>query len=209
MTSELRTTGRSRSVGSASFSPPWRRCAMRLAALSGAVVLAGCAGMPGAAPKPPTTVVSNPVSRVSTSIFPTKTPLRFGEKAGFMLSASTEGYGNLYLLAKSGKVLVLTENLRLSANAPVLFPPLAGGFNLRAGPPAAVERVLFLVTRKPFRGFRGAGVGGSQPVPLAVGPNEFIAKLNAAAAELPGSDWALTEARIKVMANGDPRPSGG
>ena len=216
MTSELRTTGRSRPVGSASFSPPWRRYAMRLAALSGAVVLAGCAGMPGAvsppstpAPKPPTTVASNPVSRVSTSIFPTKTPLRFGEKAGFMLSASTEGYGNLYLLTKSGKVLVLTENLRLSANESVLFPPLAGGFNLRAGPPAGVERVLFLVTRKPFRGFRGAGVGGSQPVPLAVGPNEFIAKLNAAAAELPGSDWALTEARIEVMANGEPRPAGG
>lgn len=216
MTSELRTTGRSRPVGSASFSPPWRRCAMRLAALSGAVVLAGCAGMPGAvsppstpAPKPPMTVTSNPVSRVSTSIFPTKTPLRFGEKAGFMLSASTEGYGNLYLLAKSGKVLVLAENLRLSANESVLFPPLAGGFNLRAGPPAGVDRVLFLVTRKPFRGFRGAGAGGSQPVPLAVGPNEFIAKLNAAAAELPGSDWALTEARIEVMANGDPRPSGG
>lgn len=107
MKSELRTTGRSRPVGSASFSLPWRRCAVRLAALSGAVVLAGCAGMPGAvsppstpAPKPPTTVVTNPVSRVSTSIFPTKTPLRFGEKAGFMLSASTEGYGNLYLLTK-------------------------------------------------------------------------------------------------------------
>lgn len=216
MTSELRTTGRSRPVGSASFSPPWRRYAVRLAALSGAVALAGCGGIPGAAsppptpaPKPPATVAVNPGSRVSTSIVPTKTPLRFGEKAGFMLSASTEGYGNLYLLTKSGKVLVLTENLRLSANAPVLFPPLVAGFNLRATPPAGVDRILFLVTRNPFRGFGGAGAGGGRPVPLAVGPNQFIANLNAAAAALPRNDWALAETRVEITANGNPRPAGG
>lgn len=217
MTNELRTTGRSRHVGSTSFSLSWRRCVARSGVLFGLVVLAGCAGVPVAvsppaspAPKPPAvpggtvrpvTVASNPASGIVARVYPTKTPIHFGEKMNFLLSANTVGYGSLYLHNTSGTVWALAENLQIRTGGPTLFPALRSGVNLRASPPAGVHRIVLLVTRQPFAGLGGVTGGVTKPVQLAMGWSEFIANLNATVARLPKDSWDATEARFELRAD--------
>lgn len=182
--------------------PPLRRPIAALgAALAAVVGLGGCAGqMPapiGLTAASGTTVVYNRSAAFSVGVVPNRAPpVRIGDEVGFALSASRPGYGHLYLLNASGAVLMLVENLDMAEGAQTIFPTPGSGFTFRASPPPGVERILFLVTRQPFRGF-GDGVEGPAQFPATA--REFIIELNAATGKLPARDWALAEARIEVV----------
>ena len=202
-----------RSADDASIFRPWRRSdALRIGVLAATVALAGCAGMAGttspASGAPPATapqtasqtaVAQNPAAPFSAGVgLIGASPLRLEDPVFFTLSTSATGHGHLYLLNTSGTVVALAENLSVAPDAPVVFPAPDAGFTIRARPPVGTNRVLFLVTRQPFRGFGGAGA----PVTLTVQGDAFIANLNAATARLPGNGWALAETRVEVVAAG-------
>ena len=102
-----------------------------IVAVAGAI--AGCAGtMPspvGMTAAPTASVVYNSEAPFSIGIVPDRAPpVRIGDELGFTLSSSEAGYGHLYLLAASGAVLVLAENLPLAAGAQTAFPQPDAGF---------------------------------------------------------------------------------
>ena len=175
------------------------------AALGVAILaLDGCAAtMPapmGQTAAPEMAVALNDEAPFSVGIIPNRAPpVRIGDELGFMLSASETGYGHLYLLNASGGVLVLAENLVVTAGAQTAFPVPGSGFTFRATPPAGVERVLFLMTRQPFRGF---GSGAGSPVQLPVQARDFIMELNEATRQLPGQGWAVAEMRVEIVPAG-------
>ena len=146
---------------------------------------------------PDLVVALNDEAPFSVGIVPNRAPpVRIGDEFGFMLSASDTGYGHLYLLNASGGVLVLAENLLVASGAQTAFPAPGSGFTFRASPPAGMERVLFLVTRQPFRGFGG---GASGPVQIPVQAQDFITELNEATGQLPGQGWVVAETRVEIV----------
>ena len=205
-----------RSADDASIFRPWRPSdALRIGVLAATVALAGCAGIAGtmfpAPGTPPATapetasqaaVTQNPAAPFSAGVgLIGSSPLRLEDPVFFTLSTSTTGHGHLYILNASGTVVALAENLSVAPDAPVVFPAPDAGFTIRARPPVGTNRVLFLVTLQPFRGFGGAGASGA-PVTLTVQGDAFIANLNAATARLPGNGWALAETHVEVVAAG-------
>ena len=219
MNTERRTIAPSDAARSASgasiFRPRRRSGVFWTGALAATISLAGCAGLPGSASQAPgappavpqpgssqAAVAQNPAAPFSASVaLVGSSPVRLGEAVSFILSTNTAGYGHLYLLNASGKVVALTENLPVAPGAHTLFPPPDGRMTIRPSPPVGIERVLFLVTLQPFHQFAGAGAAGV-PRTLAVQAEAFIANLNAATARLPGNGWALAETRIEVVAGG-------
>ena len=194
-------TARCRSGGSG-----WpRRFRRGVAAISTVVVASlgagGCAGtmpaVPGITAAPKMAVALNDEAPFAVGIIPNRAPpVRIGDELGFMLSASETGYGHLYLLNASGGVLVLVENLPVAGGAQTMFPAPGSTFTFRASPPAGVERVVFLMTRQPFKGFGG---GASGPVQIPVRAQDFIGDLNAATGQLPVQGWVLAETRVEVV----------
>ena len=182
----------------------WTRRTPAAACAALAIAILGIGGcgvtMPaleGLTAAPELAVALNDEAPFSAGIIPNRAPpVRIGDELGFMLSASDTGYGHLYLLNASGGVLVLAENMLVAGGAQTAFPAPGSGFTFRASPPAGVERVLFLVTRQPFRGF---GRGASGPVQLPVQARDFIMELNEATGQLPGQGWAVTETRVEIV----------
>ena len=164
--------------------------------------MGGC--VPGSPPAvkgltaaPEASVRYNAEASFSVGIIPNRAPpVHIGDELGFTLSASQTGYGHLYLLNASGGVLVLAENLLVTGGAQTSFPTPGSGFTFRASPPAGVERVLFLMTRQPFKGFGG---GASGPVQLPVQARDFIAELNTATGNLPDPGWVMAEIRVEIV----------
>ena len=206
-----------RSADDASIFRPWRRSdALRIGVLAAAVALAGCAGMAGttspASGSAPAATASQTASQAAVTQNPAapfsagvtligSSPLRLGDPVSFILTTSTAGYGHLYMLNASGKVVALAENLPVAPGAHTLFPAPGAGFAIRARPPVGTDRVLFLVSLRPLTGFGGADAARA-PVTLTVQGDAFIANLNAATARLPGNGWALAEIRVEVVAAG-------
>ena len=121
--------------------------------------------------------MQTPAAPFSAAVVPTKpSPLRLGEVIAFSLSTTVAGYGHLYLLNASGKVVALTENLSVAPVASVRFPAPHARFTLRASPPVGPNRVLFLVTSQPFPGFGGGGASNA-PAPLTMQADSFVAQL--------------------------------
>ena len=149
---------------------------------------------------PDTAVDHNAAAPFSVGVIPNRAPpVRIGDKLAFLLSANATGYGHLYLLNASGGVLVLGENLPVAADQQMVFPALGGAFTFRATPPPGVERVIFMMTRQPFKGFGG---GASGPVQLPMQPEDFIDDLNTATEQLPEQGWALAETRVEIVPSG-------
>ena len=185
----------------------WSRPTSVAACAALAIAILGIGGcvptnpaLKGLTAAPELAVALNDEAPFSLGIIPNRAPpVRIGDELGFTLSASAPGYGHLYLLNASGGVLVLAENLLVARGAQTAFPAPGSGFTFRASPPAGVERVLFLVTRQPFRGF---GRGASGPVQLPVQAQDFIMELNEATGQLPGQSWAMTETRVEIVPAG-------
>ena len=175
-----------------------------LAFAAAGVALGGCVPtVPktvGLTAAPHAAVDYNAAAPFSIGVIPNRAPpVRIGDELAFLLSANATGYGHLYLLNASGGVLVLAENLPVTADRQVMFPALDDAFAFRATPPPGVERVVFMMTRQPFKGFGGSASG---PVQLAMQPDDFIDSLNQATEQLPEQGWALAETRIEIVPSG-------
>lgn len=186
----------------------WRhaiaRCITGLAVATMGVALGGCvptAPKPvGLTAAPDAAVDYNAAAPFSVGVIPNRAPpVRIGDELAFLLSANAAGYGHLYLLNASGGVLVLGENLPVAADRQSVFPAPGGAFTFRATPPPGVERVIFMMTRQPFRGFGG---GASGPVQLPMQPQDFIEDLNDATEQLPERGWALAETHVEIVPSG-------
>lgn len=174
----------------------------RTGALVAALVLAGCAAIDTTTQPSPAAVAHNPTPPFSAGVAPTTPPPhRLGDEIGFMMTTNTTGYGHLYLLNASGKVVALVENLPMAAGAASEFPSPGSGLKLRASPPAGTERALFLVTRERFAGFSG-GAAASAPAPLSLTAAAFVKNLNAATAKLAKDGWALAETQVQLLPGG-------
>ena len=191
----------------------WRRCALRGAAALAAAALAGCAGPGGGGASAPAqapaqaaagagAVATNPAAPFTAAVSPVgASRVRLGDPVSFVLTAGAAGYGHLYLLNTSGTVVAMAEGLAVAPGAPVLFPSPGSGITVRASPPVGVNRVVLLVTRQPFAGLGGGGAGAA-PVTLGLRADAFVAALNAATARLAGTAWAVSVARVEVVAGG-------
>lgn len=132
----------------------------------------------------------------------TAVPARIGEPVGLRLSSSVAGYGHLYLINVDGSVMALGGNLPLVPGVATAYPRLGDGFELRASPPAGVERLILLVTLQPFPGFGGpGGLPSTVPAPLAEagGSDAFLNRFAHAVRALPAGSWATAEAFVQVV----------
>ena len=171
-----------------------------LLAVPWAVLLSAC----GAARQepvslPPIAETAPPVpAPFAISLVPTvPVPIRVGTHLGFRLSTGTAGYASLYLIDPAGQVVVLTENLPVSAGS-LDYPSPAEGFTLTASEPIGFNRAILLVTREPFDGFSGAATL-TRPVGLASRGDEFLAQLDRATRALSRASWATDEIQIRVV----------
>lgn len=178
-------------------------CAGRVA-LAGLLAVAGGCGP--AADGPPVAgagveVTGNAEAAFAVGVVPTLAPpLRVGTPIGFRLSSSVDGLGHLYLLASTGEVTVLAENMPLAAGSQVEYPDPQQGFTITATPPAGVDRVILLVTLDPFAGFGNSqGALLSRPVGLALGAEAFLRRFEETVRGLPGPSWATAETRVQVI----------
>lgn len=119
-----------------------------------------------------------------------------GSPVRFRASSSHKGYGHLYITNKSGKVVLLMENVRLKARQPIEVPK--GGLVLRAMPPAGDNTVLFLATRDRLTGFAG-GATTTTPTDIQVSGDGLINELTAKLSSRPRERWGFTTATIRVV----------
>ena len=182
----------------------WRRRALVVAAL-GFALAAGCRALnhqpplgSGAALVP---VAPNETPAFAVGVTPTVAPpVAVGSLIGFRLSSSETGYGHLYLINADAGVNMLAENLPLAAGAQVDWPRPGDGIQLRASPPAGIDRLILLVTRQPFVGFAdNQGNTLTRPVSLAVTAEAFLRDFNHATRQLPAAGWAVAETRVQVI----------
>ena len=176
------------------------------AALAGALLAAATGGCGPSADgplmaAPHIEVGENALPAFSVGLVPTMAPpVAVGTLLGFRLSASMTGFGHLYLISASGDVLLLAENLLMAAGAQVEYPLPEDGIEIRAEPPAGVDRLVLLVTRQPFVGFaNNQGQAVTRPVALASTAASFLRDFNGATRSLPASAWAAAEARVEVV----------
>ena len=174
------------------------------ATVAAVLALGGCGGEtmpapPGLTAAPYAKVAYNTTAPFSAGVLPAYAPpVYLGDVLGLRLSSQVSGYGHLYLLNAGGRVMVLAENLPLTAGAQTAFPSPHGSIVLRATPPAGVERVVFLVTRQPFAGF-GQGAAAFGPVQLPMTASTFVGRFNEATRQLPKQEWTVVETRIEIV----------
>ena len=172
--------------------------------LSGLLALAGACGPPEDGPPVAaggTEVSDNPEAAFAVGVVPTLAPpVRVGTPVGFRLSSSVDGLGHLYMIASTGEVTVLAENLPLASGSQVEYPGSRDGFTITATPPAGIDRVILLVTLEPFAGFGNSqGAQLTRPVGLALGAEVFLRRLDETVGQLPGTSWATAETRVQVI----------
>ena len=146
-------------------------------------------------------VAVNDAPAFAVGVTPTMAPpVRVGTPVGFRMSSSEAGYGHLYLINADGGVTMLAENLLLTAGAQVDYPRAGDGIEIRAAPPAGIDRLILLVTRQPFVGFAdNQGNTLTRPVALASTAEAFLRAFNRATGSLPEASWAVAETRVQVV----------
>ena len=127
-------------------------------------------------------------------------PIPMGTLLEFRLSSTASGYGHLYMISVSGDVTRLAENLPLAAGAQTDYPRPDDGLQIRASPPAGIERLILLVTLQPFVGLANSqGQLATRPVGLPLTAEGFLRAFNEATDALPPSSWAVAEERVQVV----------
>lgn len=146
-------------------------------------------------------VSDNPEAAFAVGVVPTLAPpLRVGTPVGFRLSSSVDGLGHLYMIASTGEVTVLAENLPMGAGGQVEYPDPRAGFTITSAPPAGVDRVILLVTLEPLAGFGNSqGAALTRPVGLALAAEVFLRRFDEMVRDLPGASWATAETRVQVV----------
>ena len=182
----------------------------RAGSLAGCLVLSGllaaAAGCGGPAEGPPVApggiaVSDNAEAAFAVGVVPTLAPpLRVGTDVGFRLSSSVDALGHLYMIASTGAVTVLAENLPLAAGSQVEYPGPQHGFTITTTPPVGIDRVILLVTLEPFAGFGNSqGALLTRPVGLTLAAEAFLSRFDEMVGELPGPSWATAETRVQVV----------
>lgn len=139
----------------------------------------------------------NSATPVNVSLTPIGAALvSVGSPVRFRASSSHAGFGHLYITNKSGKVVLLMENVRLKARQPIELPK--SGLVLRAMPPAGDNTVLFLATRDRLTGFAG-GAMTTTPTDIQVSGDGLINELTAKLSSRPRERWGFTTATIRVV----------
>lgn len=148
-----------------------------------------------------TAVSDNTEAAFAVGVVPTLAPpIRVGTPIGFRLSSSANGLAHLYMIASTGEVTVLAENLSLGAGSQVEYPGPEHGFSITATPPAGIDRVILLVTLEPFAGFgNSAGALLTRPVGLTLAAEVFLDRFDEMVGDLPGASWATAETRVQVV----------
>ena len=173
-----------------------------------AVVVAACqvpgmasGGAGGATVSPAPVATPNDAAPFAVRVPATgASPLAVGATVGFKLSTAVSGYANLYLINTSGQVLMLAENLVVTAGRDALYPLPADGVVLQATPPAGRDLVILLVTREPFLGFATRpGYTHTRPAGLPYSAAAFVAQLDEATAALPPASWSISEYWIDIV----------
>ena len=146
-------------------------------------------------------VSDNAEAAFAVGVVPTLAPpVRVGTTIGFRLSSTVDGLGHLYMIASTGEVTVLAENLALAAGSQVEYPGEQHGFSIAATPPAGVDRVVLLVTLESFAGFGNSqGALLTRPVALTLAAEEFLRRFDEMVQDLPGASWATAETRVQVV----------
>ena len=146
-------------------------------------------------------VSDNAEAAFAVGVVPTLAPpVRVGTPIGFRLTSSVAGLGHLYMIASTGEVTVLAENLPLAAGSQVEYPGPQHGFSISAMPPAGIDRVVLLVTLEPFAGFGNSqGALLTRPVGLTLGALAFLDRFDEIVGDLPGASWATAETRVQVV----------
>ena len=146
-------------------------------------------------------VSGNTEAAFAVGVVPTLAPpLRVGTPVGFRLSSSVDGLGHLYMIASTGEVTVLAENLPLAASAEIEYPAPQHGFSITTTPPAGIDRVILLVTRDPLAGFGNSqGALLTRPVGLTLAAEAFLRRFDEMVRDLPGPSWATAETRVQVV----------
>lgn len=172
--------------------------------LSGLLAAGGGCGPP--ADGPPVAaggieVTDNPEAAFAVGVVPTLAPpVRVGTPVAFRMTSSVEGLGHLYMIASTGEVTVLAENLPLASGSQVEYPDSQEEFRITAAPPAGIDRVILLVTLEPFAGFGNSqGARLTRPVGLALAAEVFLRRFDEAVRQLPGASWATAETRVQVV----------
>lgn len=145
-------------------------------------------------------VSDNTEAAFAVGVVPTLAPpVRVGTPIGFRLSSSVDSLGHLYMIAPTGEVTVLAENLPLAAGAQVEYPGPEHGFSIAATPPAGIDRVILLVTLEPFAGFGNSqGAPLTRPAGLTLSAEAFLGRFNEMVGSLPSASWATAETRVQV-----------
>ena len=183
---------------------------MRAGSLTGWLMLSGllavAGGCGGPAEGPPVAadgidVSDNAEAAFAVGVVPTLAPpVRVGTPIAFRLSSSVDGLGHLYMIASTGEVTVLVENLPLTAGSQVEYPGAQQGFSISASPPAGIDRVVLLVTLEPFAGFGNSqGALLTRPVGLTLAAEAFLGRFDDMVGDLPGASWATAETRVQVV----------
>ena len=146
-------------------------------------------------------VSENTEAAFAVGVVPTLAPpVRAGTPLGFRLSSSVDGLGHLYMIASTGEVTVLAENLPLVAGSQVDYPGAQHGFSIAATPPSGTDRVVLLVTLEPFGGFGNSqGALLTRPVGLTLAAEAFLGRLDEMVRGLPSASWATAETRVQVV----------
>jgi hypothetical protein len=127
-------------------------------------------------------------------------PIAVGASVGFRISTAASGYASLYLINTSGRVLMLAENLVVTAGRDALYPLPADGIALQVTPPAGRDLVVLLVTREPFLGYADQPeYTHTRPTGLPIPAEVFIGYLNELTAVLPPTSWSITEYWVEIV----------
>lgn len=162
------------------------------------MLLSGCAATPP--PASPARIAHNQLSAFPVAInHIAPQPLMVGETVRLWMLSGVDGFAQLYLLRASGDVLVLAEDMPVTARVARDFPGDRDGFSLRATPPAGTDQVVLLVTRAPFASGLAGATAQQGPTTSLLDREGFVHRLNARLAGLPTRDWATAIIPIEIM----------
>lgn len=176
-----------------------------------ALLVAGCATAPPAAPVADPLRLGNPKAVFAVTLRSERAPLRIGEALRLDLQAMADGYLNLYFINSAGGTGQLLTNYPVRASEAVSFPP-EGGRKLRYAPdpPPGMETFILVATRQPLNLLRRQDIRNvNRPrTPIAeltlTGP-QLADRLRDALRRRPPPDWNASSLQVPLIpADGRP-----
>jgi hypothetical protein len=144
--------------------------------------------------------------RPAVTLRPTSSVVAVGSPLGFEIGTSIGGYGHIYVLSASGRVLVWMENVPIAASKRLVFP--TGPVGIKAAAPAGREEIMLIVTRGRIDGFLGHQAT-RVPRQLTYDHPDFKEALNAKFVDRPAHEWGYARATVEVVERAPQGPAWG